>query len=99
MPRLNRCNSPAIRSATLGVQALASTFADGAFRELEILFTGHNQIGDAGVECVAFEKGALPAQTFPQQQPIGAMVAADGGGWRWAAGGSTLHLDPETVQS
>ena len=43
------------------MQALASAFADGAFK-LRTLYLGTNPIGDAGVAALAasLEKGALP---------------------------------------
>ena len=46
------------------MEALASAFAGGAFRELKWLSLGRNPIGNAGVAALAaaFEKGALPAQ-------------------------------------
>ena len=58
MPRLKRN-----QIGDAGMQALGSTFAGGAFRELEVLNLGHNEIGDAGLAALAeaLEKGALPA--------------------------------------
>ena len=78
------------------MQALASAFAAGAFRELEQLNLGgnagtdRNEIGDAGLAALAeaLEKGALPAlkELYLDYNEIGdegvkALMAAAGAGW------------------
>ena len=83
------------------MQALASAFAGGAFRELETLDLSDNPIGDAGVIALAaaLENGALPAleelylnKTNIGDEGVKALMAACAGsdvlavrGWRSSA--------------
>ena len=78
------------------MQALASAFAGGAFRELVMLKLGYNPIGDAGVTAfaAALENGALPALKVLSQQSDRrrGYEGDDGGGWLWAANVDSLNL-------
>ena len=66
MPRLKSLELHKNKIGDNGMQALASAFAGGAFRELEVLGLRWNKIGDAGLTAfaAALKKGALPALSW-----------------------------------